>query len=107
MSNTDKYLGLTPDEFDRFKRACLRTWQTIGQDMINSLWANAGLSEMPRSDVIELVLDADHMRMYGEQFTKDWIPFYGLRLEPWISEHYHWPSFNRLMREVFPFEHYA
>jgi hypothetical protein len=103
----DKYLGLTPDEFDRFKRACQRTWQTIGQDMINSLWANAGLSEMPRSDVIELVLDADHMRMYGEQFTKDWLPFYGLRLAPWIEEHYHWPRFHKLMQDVFPFAHYG
>ncbi len=47
------------------------------------------------------------MRMYGEQFTKDWLPFYGLRLAPWIEEHYHWPRFHKLMQDVFPFAHYA
>ena len=106
---SDKYLGLSKDEFDRFSRACRTTWQVIGGDMIQSLWDNAGLSEMPRNDVIELVLDADHMRMYGEHNSgnNDWVAFYGLRLSPWIEEHYHYPSFNKLMREVFPYERYS
>jgi hypothetical protein len=105
------YLGLTADQFDRFTQGCRRVWQIIGADMMAALDANAGLDAMPRADVIELVLDADHLARYGAEqvavVDEDWNEFYTYTLDPWLDRHSQSPAFNRLMKQVFPYELYT
>lgn len=104
----DPNLGLNEEEFERFRRACNATWQAIGGDCSE---ANGGKS-MPRSTVVELVLDADRIEMYGgdrattRDAPNDWTSFYATRLRPWIIENYGSAAFKKLMARVFPYKLY-
>lgn len=94
-------LGLTEEEFQRFKRACRRTWQAIGGDILTDR------ESIPRSHVIEVVLDADYILTYGDFHGKEWQTFYKERLSPWVSRNYDTAKFKKLMKEVFSFERYG
>jgi hypothetical protein len=114
-----KYLGLTEEEFHRFRRACNSTWQAIGGDILDA----GGGRDIPRSTVVEVVLDAGYLLTYGEQggrprlklgtvaqgdqFVATWPSFYNERLNPWVREHYNTAAFKRLMKEVFPYARYG
>ena len=50
-----KKLGITPDELEALCMAADRTWQHIAYDILD---ANGG-KDIPRSQVIEVVMDAD------------------------------------------------
>lgn len=45
---------------ERMVRCALQTWQTIGSDVLASID-----DRMTQSEVIETVMDADYMEMYG------------------------------------------
>jgi hypothetical protein len=92
-------LGLTEEQFKLFTRSCHSTLGAIFSDA----W---GDKTAPRSHVIEVVLDADYMRMYGVG-GKEWIELYDTVINPWISKHYSTPKFKKLMKEVFPFSRYS
>lgn len=107
-----KWLGLTEEEFARFSRACKATWQTIGGDILDASTCGPSGS-IPRSHVIEVVLDCGYVLTYGESLGRApynriaWAEFYEGRLAPWIHEHYGTPRFNKLMKEVFPYARYG
>ena len=48
---------------ERMLRALQRTWQAIGPDVLQCLGEGGSLS---REEVVETVLDADHVRVYGD-----------------------------------------
>lgn len=126
----DPNLGLTDEDFSRFDRACNATWQSIGSDCAE---LNGG-KPFRRSEVIELVLDADRVRMYGEhnpgrrrltcvsgvpcrqvkdchcndctEFANRWEAVYDTRIRPWITEHYGTPAFQKVMARVFTYTRY-
>jgi hypothetical protein len=110
---TKKYLGLTEEQFRRFSGAAHATWQTIAPDIFQSLADNGERTVMPRSHVVEVTLDADYMRVYGEggraygQSHNEWTKFYDAVLKDWITKHYHTAAFKKLMRQVFPFAYYS
>lgn len=62
-----KEVPITVDEEKRMVYALKRTWDAIAYDLLES---NGGKA-MPRSHVIECVLDADHPRTYGISHVND------------------------------------
>jgi hypothetical protein len=56
--------GFTPEEEITLRRAMNRTWEMIASDVLSGL-AEEGKYDMPRSHVIEVVLDADYMLTNG------------------------------------------
>jgi hypothetical protein len=52
---------VAPELKQRFHRALQAAWQAIGSEVLEC----GGGSSMPRSDVVEVVLDADYIKMYG------------------------------------------
>jgi hypothetical protein len=117
---TDKYLGLTEDEFKQFSTACHRTWNYIGCDIFQV----EGVGDsIPRRDVVELVIDAGRLREHGSGVfrdsadTKAWQQLYDKRIRPWLDANYLTTNskgkivvngkFARLMKEVFIYERYC
>src|SRR5256885_1768099 len=53
----------------RIRRALERTWQAIGYDMLSAAAEDMGRDidgvNLPRDDVIEIVLDADYLELNG------------------------------------------
>lgn len=60
---------LTEEQKKEFAMAGRRTWEAIGYDVLQAVAEdqkkNVNYVNLPRADVIEIVLDADHMKMYG------------------------------------------
>jgi len=51
---------------DRIIRAMVNTWDAIGADcLIDDMGNRDPKAELPKDHVIEIVLDASHMEMYG------------------------------------------
>ncbi len=57
-----KRLNLTEAELAELVRAARDTWQGIAYDVLQAV-SEGGGKKMPRSHVIEVVLDADHIVM--------------------------------------------
>lgn len=102
----DPHYGLTDDEFKRFASACQTTFNYISADLPEN---------MPRSHVIEMVLDAGRCREHGGGFSgpgkqservAEWRKFYDERIEPIVSANYGKPKFNKMMKEIFPHSRY-
>jgi hypothetical protein len=86
-------------------RGIYDTWEAIGFDVLAAVAEDKGVSAeavtMPREDVIEVTLDADHVMTYARFEDPDLVKvfkghgaeFYDLRQE--------------LAREAFPCEHYG
>lgn len=53
--------ALTSEEKQQIARMCSRTWDYIGSDALRALEEAGEKPEMPRSHVIEVVLDADRL----------------------------------------------
>ncbi len=77
---------------ERIINALVRTWNAIGDDALT----DAGQYELPRVEVVELVLDGGRAEMYGgdEQAIAE------LRRLP-VDEQY------KLATEAFPYEYYG
>jgi len=95
---------LTPEQRKEFQRAARRTWQAIGSDILHSVADSEGKDvnrvTMKRAEVIEVVLDADHLTTHGGTMGGlDW-----KRTDPLLYEFYHNGNHRdqeRLLREVF------
>lgn len=75
------------------------TWDIIGGDILQSMEECGESSDMPRSHVIEVVCDADHMLTYGgdpEAYA------YYLYLRDNHSKH-----LDKVMKEAFPYKSYG
>ena len=88
--------ALTPEQRKAFQEAARRTWQAIGFDVLQAVAESEGKDvnrvSMKRDEVIEVVLDADHMTTNG-----------GLR-DPDLVEFYHYGNYVdkiRLLKPVF------
>ena len=104
----EKYLGLTEQEFNRFRRACRTTLSAIAHGAM-SAGVEVKDKMMRRELAIELLLEADYLLIYGGYNTaetpkmkKDRIRFYHERIRPMLKKHSHTPAFKRMMKEVFP-----
>lgn len=95
------YCDLTPQQFDIFKTACQNAFNAISQDIV----------PCSRDEVVECVLDAERLMMYGwtrnmgvtrEDFTK----LYKDVFNPMINKHFMTSSFNVMMKKIFPFARY-
>ena len=62
-----KRLKLTPEGLKELRRAAQQTWKYIGYDILQ---AN-GEQDIPRAEVIEVVLDADHITMACHQLSPE------------------------------------
>ena len=101
-----EYLGLTEKQFNRFARACNQTYQHIGHDL--------GDQPKSRNELIEVICDADYIRMFGEydppRKSKDgeqpWKEFYAEVVEPFLRKNYGSKPFMAMMKKVFPFSTY-
>lgn len=98
------YMGLSEAEFERFSDACKRTYQAIGRDLADA----RGGEPAPRDEIIEVVLDANHVRNFGETFgaRDNWPQFYDQVIRPWLDKYYGSKPFMKLMQKVFPFSEY-
>jgi hypothetical protein len=88
---------LTDEERKKLIGAARVTWQVIGYDVLT---ANEGRS-MPRDEVIEVTMDADHMLSYGGN---------GRRLDKVLYEKFNALSERdrmKLMKEAFPLGRYG
>ncbi len=102
----DQYCGLTKEQFERFKKACWSTYQSIGGDM-----GDGGRSQ---KDQIEFICDADYIRMYGERGcsrgskgpANDFPAFYDEVIEPMLRKNFGTKPFMKMMKEVFPHKRY-
>lgn len=94
------------EHFEAFSNACHNTWNYVAADMPENV---------RRSEVIEVVLDADRIQRHGYckhsrpvrfQSYDDWKTFYDTHIEPWIKANYGNAAFKALMKRVFPKERY-
>lgn len=65
-----KSSGLTNEEVTTIQRAAQSTWDYVGGDMLAAV-AEEGRDSVPRSHVIEIVLDADYMVMSNRGLDKN------------------------------------
>ena len=65
MSETLKLKQIPDDMKVRICRAMSQTWQQIGDDILNCSIEYGSGKTIPRSEVIEVVCDADRMQMFG------------------------------------------
>ena len=103
-----RYLGLTEQEFNRFRKACRTTLNVIAHEVMSAGVEVKGKT-MRREHAIEVTLDADHLLNYGQYNTaqtpkmrKDWVRLYDERIRPLLDKQYGTPAFNRMMKKVFP-----
>jgi len=89
--------GLTPEQIKQFQAAAQRTWETIAYDLLD---ANGGKS-IPRSHVIEVVLDADYMKTYG-RITDPGVEAFRTNYEPGAYE-----AKIALLKQTFTFSRYG
>lgn len=97
----DDYLGLSPEHFAIFSKACNQVYQTVGHEF--------GDQPIRRNDLVEIVLDGGFFDAYGAPRgikNTEWHALYRTTISPWISKHYGTPKFKALMKLVFPFERY-
>jgi len=104
----EKYLGLTEQEFNRFRQACRTTLNYIAHFVMSAGLEVKG-KMMRREHAIEVVFDADNLFTYGAfntaetpKMRKDWVRFYDERIQPMLDKHHGNPAFNRMMKKVFP-----
>ena len=96
--------GLTENQFRRFSAACWATYSAIGGDM-----GDGGRSQ---KDQIEIICDADYIRMYGERVggrnaeSLPWAKFYDETISPMIRGNYGTKPFMAMMKKVFPHSRY-
>jgi len=57
---------MTPEMKKRIIIMASKTWNAIGADILTSLEEAGEDAVMPQSHVVEVVCDADHMQMYGQ-----------------------------------------
>lgn len=57
---------MTPEMKKRITIMASKTWNAIGGDILRSLEEMGEDAVMPKDHVIEVVCDADHMKMYGQ-----------------------------------------
>lgn len=55
---------LTEMEKAEIVSAAKRTWNAIAYDVLQAV-SESGVKKMPVSHVVEVILDADHIKMYG------------------------------------------
>jgi hypothetical protein len=75
---------MTEEMKKRIHAMANHAWQAIGGDVLE---ANSG-KDMPQKDVVEVVCDADHMKMHGgdpEAYT-EWKKLYYAKQTEIISE---------------------
>ena len=96
----DTFHGIS-EEMD--KRACTAadiTWQAIAPDLLVDDRGRYDESKsMRRSEVIEIVRDANHMETYGEDFD-------AARYLIWVSR-FHKTHYKELIKRIFPFKWYG
>lgn len=92
-------LGLTNEQYKAFKRASNRTLAIIGNDFMQEG------ETYTRDHIVEIVLDADYIRMHGGD--KNWSIMYDKVIRPWLKDNYGEPRFNKLMKDVFPYARYG
>jgi hypothetical protein len=81
-------------------RALLRTWETIAADLFACLEHASGetVKSMSRDAVVEVVLDANYLEMYGgSEETAKWIR----------SLDESGDQFKALIKKAFPYERYT
>jgi hypothetical protein len=61
---------LTTVEQTEIVDAAKRTWNAIAYDVLNAVREGGG-NKMPASHVVEVILDADHIRMYGGTLSEN------------------------------------
>lgn len=93
------YLGLTEEQFSLFRRACHETLQSIFSDAFSG--------SVPRSDVIEIVLDQLSDESIRGKRAAGWPVLYKTVINPWITLHFSQPKFAVLMKQVFPHQTYS
>lgn len=108
-SNYRSMYDVSPDTFPNIseemdQRACQamnRTWDVIGFDLlVNEETGKTDYSKtLPRKHVIELVLDADHMSTYGDDFE-------AANYTIWVSR-YKPTHYKRLTKRAFPYARYG
>ncbi len=59
------------DQTKRFRYAARRTWDIIGEDIFAACEEQGESTTLPRADVVELVLDADHIETNGSLSKED------------------------------------
>ena len=96
--------GLTENQFRRFSAACWATYSAIGGDM-----GDGGRSQ---KDQIEIICDADYIRMYGERGggrnaeSLPWTQFYDETVSPMIRGNYGTKPFMAMMKKMCPHSRY-
>jgi predicted aconitase len=94
-----EFMGISKELDKRLKKAAYQTWMNIGEDILASVQQFDGRTEMKRTDVIEVVSDADHMLTHGND---DEAYAYFLYLNSDHREH-----LDKIMKEAFPFKYYC
>ena len=92
--------GVSEELDKRAGMAANRTWDAIGGDcLVNDDGEYDESIVLKRSDVLELVRDANHMETYGGDKE-------AARYFVWVSR-YHPAYYKKLIKKVFPFERYG
>lgn len=99
QADSDDLLGLTPAQFELFRRGCHSTLDAIAGDAFSG-------KTVPRKTVVEITLDSDHLLHYGGR-GQEWKQLYRAVIDPLIQKHYGTPAFDKLMKKVFPYERYG
>ena len=64
-----KKVGLTVDQLKSLHRAAQATWQSIAYDILGCAGEQGGtVKDIKRAEVIEVVLDANHIDTYGKVY---------------------------------------
>lgn len=61
-----KRVKIPPEMQKRIEDMAYTTWQAIGGDILDALGGEKNHPRIRRSEVVEIVCDADHMKTYGE-----------------------------------------
>jgi hypothetical protein len=64
-------LPLSTDEQKTIQLAAKRTWEYVGYDVLSALAEQGESDSIPRSHVIEIVLDADYMMTANRDLNRD------------------------------------
>lgn len=96
----DSFPNISEEMDQRACRAMIRTWDAIAFDVLVDDEGKYDESKsIRRRDVVELVLDANHMETFGEDFEA---ANYVIWLNRFKPTHY-----KKLIKQAFPFQWYG
>jgi hypothetical protein len=97
-----KFTGVSKEMDDRLAVLANSTWDYIGSDMLQCVQESTGKSSMKRSEVIEVVCDADYMLTNGRGEKDQETYAYYIYLRDNNPKY-----LDKLMKKSFPYRTYG